>query len=70
MMKIADFIDGMEVMAKMRYKSRPGLATIWHDGDGIRVDFREPMESVTPGQSAVLYGGDGWQDVLCAGVIC
>ncbi|MBO8439980.1 MAG: tRNA 2-thiouridine(34) synthase MnmA [bacterium] len=70
MMKMADFIDGMEVMAKMRYKSRPGLATIWHDGDGIRVDFREPMESVTPGQSAVLYGGDGWQDVLCAGVIC
>lgn len=30
MMKFSDFIDGQTVMAKVRYKSRPGLAHIYH----------------------------------------
>lgn len=30
MMKFPDFIDGQAVMAKVRYKSRPGLAHIYH----------------------------------------
>lgn len=30
MMKFPDFIDGQTVMAKVRYKSRPGLAHIYH----------------------------------------
>ena len=30
MMKFPDFIDGQTVMAKVRYKSRPGLAHLYH----------------------------------------
>ena len=30
MMKFPDFIDGQAVMAKVRYKSRPGLAYLYH----------------------------------------
>ena len=30
MMKFSDFIDGQAVMAKVRYKSRPGLAYLYH----------------------------------------
>lgn len=68
-MKYADFDEGMEVMAKIRYKSKPGLANIYHQGNGIVVSFKEPMESVTPGQSVVLYAGDECQDVIAGGII-
>ena len=39
MMKFPDFIDGQTVMAKVRYKSRPGFAYIYH------VDPNELSES-------------------------
>ncbi len=69
MMKMADFTDGMEIMAKIRYKSKPGIANIYHQGVNIRIEFQSPIESITPGQSAVLYVGDDFQDVLAGGVI-
>lgn len=69
MMKYADFNDGTEVMAKIRYKSKAGKANIFHEGDNMRIEFQEEIESVTSGQSAVLYVGDDWQDVLAGGVI-
>ena len=50
-MKVADFADGVEVMAKIRYKSRPGKASMYHDGaERVRLVFHEPIDSVTPGQ--------------------
>ena len=65
-MKIDHFTDGLEVMAKVRYKSTPGKASLYNDPEGVRVVFHEPIESITPGQSIVMYQGD---DVLCAGVL-
>lgn len=69
MMKIADFIDGMEVMVKVRYKSRPTLANIYHQDNNIRIQFQTPIESITPGQSAVIYTGTNWEDILGGGII-
>lgn len=70
MMKQADFDDGTLVMAKIRYKSKPGLAKIFHEPDGVvRIDFIEPMESITPGQSVLFYTGDNYEDVLAGAIL-
>lgn len=69
MMKIADFTDGMTVMAKLRYRSNPVPADIYHHPGGAELRFHSPAECVTPGQSAVLYVGDGYDDVLGGGII-
>ncbi len=66
-MKVEDFTDGMEVMAKIRYKSKPGKATLYHEDERVRIVFHEPIDSVTPGQSVVLYQGE---DVVGGGVLC
>ena len=66
-MKIDDFTDGMEVMAKIRYKSKPGKAALYHEGEQVRIVFHEPIDSVTPGQSVVLYEEE---DVIGGGVLC
>lgn len=69
MMKMADFTDGMPAMAKLRYRSNPVAALLYHHPAGIELRFDTPAESVTPGQSAVLYTGDDYDDVLGGGVI-
>ena len=53
-MKFPDFIDGQAVMAKVRYKSRPGLAHLYH------VDVSEfPSRDVQLERSqANVEGGD------------
>ena len=70
MMKYADFTDGFEVAVKVRYRSKAALARLFHHADGIaRVEFVDPIDSITPGQSAVFYTGDDFVDVLGGGVI-
>lgn len=70
MMKYADFTDGFEVAVKVRYRSKAALARLFHHADGIaRVEFVDPIDSITPGQSAVFYTGDDFADVLGGGVI-
>lgn len=69
MMKIDDFTDGLTVMAKLRYRSRPVAADIYHHQLGAELRFHSPAESVTPGQSAVLYTGPDFEDVLGGGFI-
>ncbi|MGL5683176.1 MAG: tRNA 2-thiouridine(34) synthase MnmA [Marinifilaceae bacterium] len=66
MMKYATAPDGLEVLAKIRYRSTPGRAHLYQEGDRIRVVFVESIDSITPGQSAVFYEGD---DVVGGGVI-
>lgn len=51
---------------KIRYRKRAVPGRISPDGEGIRIDFAEPQEAVTPGQAVVLYRGD---EVLGGGVI-
>ncbi|MBR6491987.1 MAG: tRNA 2-thiouridine(34) synthase MnmA, partial [Bacteroidales bacterium] len=41
-------------------------AHLFPEDDRIRVDFAAPVESVTPGQSAVFYEGN---DLIGGGII-
>lgn len=66
LMKYARFKDGLEVTAKVRYRNKGGVAALFHDGDRLRVEFKEGMDSITPGQSAVFYEG---ADMVGGGII-
>ena len=50
--------EGLEVTAKIRYKSPEVPATLHPDGSRVLVRFREPQRAVTPGQAVVFYRGD------------
>ena len=65
-MKYPQIPDGMEVAVKIRYRSQGGMALLYPEGDKIRVVFRHPVDSITPGQSAVFYDGP---DVVGGGII-
>lgn len=70
LMKKSDYEEGELVMAKVRYKSKSQLARIYHESEDImRLEFENPIESITPGQSVVLYTGTNWEDVLGGGVL-
>jgi tRNA-specific 2-thiouridylase len=58
--------DGMEVLAKIRYKDKGRMSTLSNEGDQIKATFVGPATGVAPGQSAVFYEGD---DVLGGGII-
>ena len=64
--KYDDFQDGMSVVCRVRYRSNGVEARLFHSNGGIRVEFDTPVESVTPGQSAVFYEGD---DLIGGGII-
>ncbi len=66
LMKYAQIPEGLEVTAKIRYRNEGGIASLFHEGEQVRVVFHEPIDSITPGQSAVFYEGD---DVIGGGVI-
>lgn len=67
LMKYDAIQDGMEVMARIRYRSHGGKATLYNEGNRIRAVFHEPIDSITPGQSAVLFDDDSC--VIGGGVI-
>ncbi len=48
----------MRVTAKARSRHAGAPATVYPEGDGIRVVFDEPQRAITPGQAVVLYDGD------------
>jgi tRNA-specific 2-thiouridylase len=58
MMKYANVPDDLEVLTKIRYRSRGGMARIKLEQDLIRVEYYEPIDAITPGQSAVFYQDD------------
>ena len=53
-------------LVQIRQRHRAAAATVKVEGGRLNVVFDEPQLSVTPGQIAVLYGGDA---VLASGVI-
>lgn len=55
----------LDVMAQIRYKSRPVEALVSRTENRLRVEFSEPKLSVTPGQSIVFYK----QDIVLGGGI-
>lgn len=66
LMKYRRIPDGLEVTAKIRYRNTGGKATLFQEGNRLRVVFHESMDSITPGQSAVFYENE---DVVAGGVI-
>lgn len=66
MMKYDDIYDGMQVDCKIRYRNEGAAAKLFHNGNRIRVDFKEYVDSITPGQSAVFYENE---DLIGGGII-
>ncbi len=66
LMKYATFEDGMEVVAKIRYKDAGAMGRMYNENGKIRVEFDANVKGVAPGQSAVFYEND---DVVGGGII-
>ncbi len=66
LMKYAHIPEGKGITAKIRYRTEGKTASLYPEGNRIRVVFHENIDSITPGQSAVFYEGD---DVVGGGVI-
>ncbi len=63
----ASLENGMRVLAQVRYKDTPALATVFlEENNHFRIVFDEPKRAITPGQSVVMYDGD---KLLGGGVI-
>ncbi|MBK8192714.1 MAG: tRNA 2-thiouridine(34) synthase MnmA [Lewinellaceae bacterium] len=58
--------EGMEAVAKVRYRDAGTLSTIRTIGKDVDVQFHANVKGVAPGQSAVFYEGD---DVVGGGII-
>lgn len=56
--------------ARVRYRQKetPATATLLPDGR-LQIDFSTPVRAPAPGQTAVLYGGPHWDEVLASGEI-
>jgi tRNA-specific 2-thiouridylase len=65
-MKYNPLPDGMEVVAKIRYRDQGVLALLHNRDGGVEVEFLANVKGVAPGQSAVFYEGD---DVVGGGII-
>lgn len=48
----------LECMAKTRYRQPDQACIVMKNGEGYKVEFKEPQRAVTPGQSLVLYIDD------------
>lgn len=66
MIKYAEIPDGFEAVAKIRYKDPGTDSVLLNVPGGIRVQFHHAVNSIAPGQSAVMYEGD---DVIAGGII-
>jgi len=55
-----------KIYAQIRYRSKPKECKIFREEKGVTVEFVEPQEAITPGQSVVFYDGD---TVIGGGVI-
>ncbi|GIW06618.1 MAG: tRNA-specific 2-thiouridylase MnmA [Dehalococcoidia bacterium] len=56
----------LRVAAKVRYRTPEAPATVYPDGEVVRVEFDEPQRAISPGQAVVFYDGD---EVLGGGTI-
>lgn len=55
---IEKLVEPMRVHAKTRYSQKEQPATIYAEGDKVKVVFDEPQRAITPGQAVVFYDGD------------
>lgn len=67
MISIPEFIDGMEVQVKVRYRTPAIKAKVFILNEKtVRLEAIDKIYAVTPGQSAVFYNND---EVLAGGII-
>ena len=59
-------MDGMEVLARIRYRQELQAAILYKTEDGLYVDFKDPQEAITPGQFVAWYLED---ELVGSGVI-
>ena len=65
-----DDLDGMEVLANVRYRGKTVLGKITCLGDDkIRIDFNHQVRAITLGQSSVFYDPENPADVIGGGHI-
>jgi len=65
-----EMLDGMEVLANVRYRGAKVTGKLTDMGDGIfRVDFNHQVKSITAGQSTVFYDVKYTDDVIGGGHI-
>ena len=57
-MTIEKLTEPMRVYAKTRYSQKEQPATVYPEGERVRVVFDEPQRAITPGQAVVFYDGD------------
>ena len=55
---VAELKKPLKVYAKTRYSQKEQPATLYPEGDGVRVVFEQPQRAITPGQAVVFYDGD------------
>jgi tRNA-uridine 2-sulfurtransferase len=51
-------IHGADLSCKIRYSSKETLAIISLTKNHLKIEFKEPVKAITPGQSLVFYDGD------------
>lgn len=65
-----DALNGMEVLANVRYRGKTVLGTIKCLGnDSVRIDFNHQVRAITAGQSSVFYDPLAPNDVIGGGHI-
>lgn len=65
-----DKLDGMEVLANVRYRGPKVTGKLTNMGDGIiRVDFNHQVRAISAGQSSVFYDVNHIDDVIGGGHI-
>ena len=63
-------LDGMDVLANVRYRGKTSLAKITCLGDeSVQVDFYHQVKTITSGQSTVFYDPNNPADVIGGGHI-
>lgn len=50
--------DGARLMVRTRYRAPLVACSLIFEGENVLLDLSEEVRAITPGQSAVLYGGD------------
>ena len=65
-----DDLDGMEVLANVRYRGKTSMGKVTCLGDeSVRIDFVHQVKAITPGQSTVFYDPNSPTDVIGGGHI-